>query len=247
MTRTHTPHQSERAGGQHLVRPRRVWGGLGLALLGAVVLGLGVSLTSWAWSVPGVVLLLAGGVLGAAGGGLYDVRSGSVSTELEDVRRGEVHEGVAPGEMVEDPQAQQKSHDLDRQREELIRRTHEAPRPPLAPMGAAVALLVAVFLLVAQWELYPIGKLPQTNANWSLGFAVLAGLAALRLLGAQRGRHPLAALLVVASGAGLLLRAFLASHETGSTTAAEATCGVLLVLSGLAAATSPDRESSPVE
>ena len=235
MTDTRT-HDS-----RHLVRPRQVWSGLALALLGAALIGLGVALGSWPWAIVGIVVLLGGAGLGLRGGVLYDVHRQHPGQEVEQVAHGDVHAGVAPGEMVHDPQVRRTSRTLDQQREALIRQTHEAPRPPMAQLGAIVVLLVSVFLLVAQWDVYPPGKTPQTNALWSLGFAILAGLAALRILVGQPGRHLPAALLILLSGVGLLLRAFLADHVIDATAIAEGVSGALVLLGGLAALLSPDR------
>jgi hypothetical protein len=130
---------------------------------------------------------------------------------------------------------------LDERRRALIRATHEAPRPPLAQLGAVVVLLAAVILLFAQWEIYPVGQTGQGNGLRALGAAVVAGLAAFRLLLGQPGRHRVACGLVLLAGAGLLLQAFLLDHVVGRTVVTEAACGVLVVLGGLTALVSPDR------
>ena len=224
----------------HRVHPRGVWGGLALALLGAALIGLGVALESWPWAIVGIVVLLAGAGLGLRGGVLYDVHRQHPGQEVEQVVHGDAHRGVAPGEMVHDPRVQRTSREMDEQREALIRRSQEAPRPPMAQLGAIVVLLVCVFLLVAQWEVYPPGKTPQTNALWSLGFAILAGLAAMRILLGQPGRHLAAALLILLCGVGLVLRAFLADHVIDATAIDEGVSGALVLLGGVAALVSPD-------
>ena len=231
-TKTHDPRR--------LVRPREVWTGLALSLLGAALIGLGVSLTSWAWSIAGVVVLLGGAAVGIRGGGLYDVHSGSAGTEIEQVLHNEEHEGVAPGDTVDDGQVRRTSRELDERREALLRSSHEAPRPPLAQLGAIVILLVSVFLLFAQWEIYPLGQTGQDNGLRALGAAVLGGLAALRILLGQPGRHAAACGLALVAGAGLLLQAFLLDHEVSRTVVVEATCGVLVVLAAVMALVSPD-------
>ena len=224
MTET-TKHRSD-----HLVRPRRVWGGLGLALIGAALIGLGVSLTSWPWAVAGIVVLLAGAALGVRGGGLYDVHTGSPGVELQQVIHGEAHEGVAPGDTIHDPQARRTSRELDERRRELVRESHDAPRPPLANLGAILVLTVAVFLLVAQWGLYPPGDTPQTNGLWSLGFAIVSAAAGLRIMLGQPGRHLPSVALLLVSGVGLLLRAFLADHAIAGTAIAEGVSGALVLV-----------------
>lgn len=221
------------------VHPRTVWVGLALALAGAAVLGLGVAVESWWWAVAGAVLLAVGAGTGIRGGGLYDVHSGSPGQELEQVVEGETHQGVAPGDTVRDERARATSRDLDQRREALIAASHEAPRPPLAQLGAILVLLVAVFLLVAQWKVYPLGAQSQTNGLWSLGSAIVAGLAGLRIVVGQPGRHLPSALLIVLAGGGLVPRASLATHETAATAITEGVCGVLLLLGGAIALASP--------
>ena len=135
--------------------------------------------------------------------------------------------------------AQRRTAELDVRRRELLRQSHESPRPPLAELGAVIVLTVAVFLLAAQWGLYPTGQEPQTNGLWSLGFAIVTAAAALRILLGQPGRHPAAVVLLLGSGVGLLLRATLAGHALAATAIAEGVCGALVLVGGLMALTSP--------
>ncbi|MFC4787238.1 hypothetical protein ACT8ZV_22365 [Nocardioides sp. MAHUQ-72] len=141
--------------------------------------------------------------------------------------------------MIDDPQVRRTSRRVDRRREALIRRTHRAPRPPLAALGALVALVVAAFLLVAQWEIYPTGSEAQTNGLWALGFAIATAGGALRILVGQPGRHLASVVALLGSGVGLLLRALLAGHEVGATAISEEVCGGVLVACGLVALASP--------
>jgi hypothetical protein len=85
----------------HLVRPRWVWGGLFVALLGGCVLGLGIALLSWSESIAGTVLLLVGGAASTWGGVMYDARTQlAVGQELHQLLGGDVHEGIGPGDMM---------------------------------------------------------------------------------------------------------------------------------------------------
>ena len=56
----------------------------------------------------------------------------------------------------------------------------------------------------------------------------------------QPGRHALSTGLALLGGLWLLLQAFLFGHTSGHVVAFEAACGVLIVLSAVAALASPD-------
>ena len=85
----------------HLVRPRWVWGGLILALLGACLLGWGIAVLSWTGSIAGTVMLVVGGAASVGGGVLYDARTHlAVGEEMRQLRDGDVHEGIGPGDMM---------------------------------------------------------------------------------------------------------------------------------------------------
>ena len=144
-----------------------------------------------------------------------------------------------PAHLIDDPDAQRHSRELDARRRELLRRSHGAPRPPLADLGAILVLVVAVFLLAAQWGLYPPGHTPQVHGLWSLGFAVVSAAAALRVLLGQPGRHLPSVTLLLACGVGLLLLAFLSDHVIVGTAIAEGGCGALVLVGGILALASP--------
>jgi drug/metabolite transporter (DMT)-like permease len=83
------------------VRPRWVWGGLIVALLGVCLLGWGIAVPSWTESVAGAVVLLVGGAASVGGGVLYDARTHlAVGEEMRQLRDGDVHEGIRPGDML---------------------------------------------------------------------------------------------------------------------------------------------------
>jgi hypothetical protein len=82
----------------HTVRPRRTWIALIVMVAGLVLIGAGVIATSWAWAVPGLVLLVIGGAAALYGGFFYDVQGGaSASAQLRDVKEGNVHEFPGAG------------------------------------------------------------------------------------------------------------------------------------------------------
>ena len=73
----------------HTVRPRWIWVSLAVMVVGLVLIGVAILAESWAWAVPGLVVLALGGVVGLYGGFFYDVQGGaSPSTQLKDVREG---------------------------------------------------------------------------------------------------------------------------------------------------------------
>lgn len=206
----------------HTVRPR--WLGLVLAVLGAALLRLGIR-----------------------HGERHDAPSPArdatdrVGARRLDPRRttAEGHESRVPARMIDDPEVRQRSRELDRRRRALEQASHDAPRGPLAPLGASVLVLVAVFLLFAQWEIYPLGRTSQDNALRSLGVGVVSGLAGLRILVGRPARHRVAALLALLAGGALLFSAFVFPHEIHATRIDEGVSGVLVVLAATVALVSP--------
>ncbi len=135
-------------------------------------------------------MLGLGIVVAARGGLMNDFHAhASVRTELRNVVEGNVRPGLPPGTRFSTPEIRRKSRELDQQREVLERRLDGGasavaggrPRP-------ARCCLIALFLLVAQWKLYPAELPGQINANRSVGCSILMGLAGLRMLTAQPGR-----------------------------------------------------------
>ena len=214
---------------KHLVRPRWVWGGTFLLVTGTVVIGVGVDLTNWPWSIIGMVLLALGAVVAARGGLMNDFHThGSARTEMRNVVEGNVRPGLAPGTDLSTPESREKSRELDHRREALEQAAVEAPRPAMVRPAAGILLLIALLLLVSQWELYPIGIPGQTNANRSLGCAIVLGLAGLRILTSQPDqRVRVSSALAALAGLSLILNGLLARHDRLSTAVAEGCCGAL--------------------
>ncbi len=201
----------------HPVHPRQVWGGLLIALLGLTVLGIGAS-TGPRWlGIVGAVALVAGAGLAMVGGLRYDTRSGAVSGELRDLEEGEVHAGRSPSQRLHDDTAEATAARDDERRRSMISAREETGRPPLAPIGAGLLVLVSVCVLVGQWTIYPIGQTGQDNALRDLAFGIVAGLAGMRILVAHPGRHLVAAGAGLLAGLGLLLVAVLADHTVTRT------------------------------
>lgn len=221
-------------GGDRRVRPRGVWAGTAVAVVGAVVLGVAVGITSWVVAGAGLVLLLAGTVVGYANGGLYDVHTRSETrTEIEQVIHDETRRGVAPGDEIESAEVHRRAREVDSDVRRRLEEAHRAPRPPMAGLGAAMLLLVAVFLVAAQWGLYPQGVEPQESATRSLGVAVVVACCALRVL-VVPGRHRVTAGVTLAAGGVLLVSGLMLGPGSAAVVGAEVGSGVLVVLAGLA-------------
>ena len=84
----------------HTVRPRWTWIALVVMLLGLVLVGAGIIAASWAWAVPGLVLLVVGGAAAIYGGFFYDVQGGaSLSKQMDGVKENDEFEFPGAGTM----------------------------------------------------------------------------------------------------------------------------------------------------
>lgn len=90
--------QQKQGGNTHTVRPRWTWVGLLVMLVGLVLVGIGISLTTWGWAIPGLVLFAVGGGVAVYGGLIYDVRGGSsAQVQLQEVVQGGEYEFPGAG------------------------------------------------------------------------------------------------------------------------------------------------------
>jgi hypothetical protein len=90
--------QWKQAGRTHTVRPRWTWIGLLVMLVGLVLVAIGISLTSWAWAIPGLVLFAVGAGVGLYGGLMYDVQGGSSARiQMREAVEGREHEFPGAG------------------------------------------------------------------------------------------------------------------------------------------------------
>jgi hypothetical protein len=81
----------------HTVRPRWTWIALLVMVSGLVLIAVGVIVQSWAWVVPGVVVLAIGGGAALYGGFFYDVQGGPAGSQLRDVVEGEEYDFPGAG------------------------------------------------------------------------------------------------------------------------------------------------------
>ena len=216
----------------HTVRPRWTWGGLLALLLGVVLVGVGMMLGSLVVILIGLVLLAVGGVAALRGGLQYDVRTvGNVGAEITEVTEGNVHEAPGPSTRLHDPQADHTSAELEEQRKRILDDAMRAERPSLRPVGAVLVLTVCVWLLVAQWSVYPTTFVGQNNALRDLGVGIVLALAALRL--GLVGRSPRVSAVVALGGVALVLFGLVMPHDSVGIAVSEIICGVLVLVSAL--------------
>ena len=225
--------RSGRRGPERTVRPRAVWAGMILAIAGAGMACMGGVRLSWAWSVAGALLLVIGAGVAWRAGILRDTHSGDPRTELDQVARGGVRQGTSPGETLSSDAARRTSRAMDRRRLLLERAAHTAPRPGLVRPAAGLLLLAAVFLLVSQWELYPLELPGQTNAGRALGCAIVIGACGMHVLeSGPRRPHRVAGASSAVAGLLLLLNGVLADHDARAVAAVETVVGLLICLAG---------------
>lgn len=226
------------ATGRPVVRPRRVWSGLALALIGFALACVGLMLRSEPLSVGGVVILVLGACLGWAGGVMHDATTGfTPRQELRAVRDGTARAGVIPGAQANTPAARDEAERVSR----TTHRLQKAARTPndlrWAPVAGWTLLLVAAVLMVSQWELVPHTTTGRVNSFRDTAAAILISLSGLRLA-LTRGRHLMAVAVAGTAGAGLVLTGVLAAHDHATVSALEATAGVVVVLAAVIGATS---------
>jgi hypothetical protein len=217
-----------------VVRPRTVWGGLGLGLLGAALIGLGIVLGSAPVAVGGCVALAAGAALAYRGGLASETRG---RPSIEEAVKGDTHHGRRPSSRIEDEELQRKAAARSRRTDRILAKTHGGSPPPLAPLGAALLVATAALLIFAVMSLYPRDALTPTRVDGAIGTVLM--LAAFRILTAR------SAALVSASLAmfvGLVLMV-LAAVTSDSTTVqnVRVLTGVLAATGSLTCLVSPAR------
>ena len=134
-----------------IVRPRRVWAGVTAALVGATVLGLGI--TDWMIvpTVTGSAILAAGMVTAVAGGVLYDTHGARpVRAELRGPSRLTVHDGTVPGEMSATCHSGPRPVATSRTTSRVLADRATSARPAYTRAAAALLLAAAVFVLCSQ-------------------------------------------------------------------------------------------------
>jgi hypothetical protein len=194
------------------VRPRWVWGGPLLALIGAATLGLGVALLSWTFSALGAGLLLLGAAASLRGGVLHDaVPNLAVRRELRQVLEGDVHQGIVPGETVPAPATRRDAIATNRS----TRAVQDSAKHPndvhWAPVAGWVLLLTTV-LTVSQWELVAPTATGRDNSFRDTALSIALGLGGMRTA-LSPGRHLITTSITGLAGTALILAGLLADHD----------------------------------
>lgn len=219
----------------HLVRPRWVWGGLLVALIGGGLLGLGIALLSWTLSVIGTVLLLGGATASLRGGAMYDAVPGmDIGKELRQVREGDIHQGVAAGDTVTGSRASKDAIRSNQTTHELEAAARHPAPVHWAPVAGGLLLLVAAVLMMSQWELVAPSTTGRGNSFRDTGLAIVLGLAGLRLVVAP-GRHAISVGITLLAGLGLVVGGLVADHDHVGLAILEFISGCIAILCSLTA------------
>lgn len=218
---------------RHRVHPRAVWAGLAGALVGAAVIGLGISMTSWAIAIGGVLLLLGGATAAVRGGVVYDSHNTvGIEEELRLAEEGGTHPGVDPSARIHRPRAERNALEASARARTAIAKGHRHPRPAGAEVGGAMLITAAAVVLVALWVAYPDTPTGRDNGARDMGLTSLAAVMGLALVLGHAQRA--AAAVAAAAGVAVLALAAFADHAHGGIAWLEAACGLwVLVAAGL--------------
>jgi hypothetical protein len=214
-----------------------------LALVGVATLGWGVAVVSWTPSLIGTGLLLVGAAISLRGGILSDAVPGlAIRRELGQVIGGEVHHGVAPGDMLTSPAVRRDA--IATNRSTRARETAAGRRADVrwAPVAGWLLLLVATVLTVSQWELVAPTVTGRVNGVRDTAIAIVLGLGGMRVA-LSPGRHLVASGTCGVAGTALALVGLMAEHDHQGLAVVQVSSGCLAVLCALTAAMSPARDA----
>ena len=225
-----TAHDVTESHEDHRIHSRFVWAGVAGALVGMVLVGLGMVLgPAWlAWL--GVALLLAGALVAWRSGILYDVHSsGSLAHEKAALAAGGTVPGHAPGDLEHDEAASRHAEVVSEESRVALARSTGAPMPPLAPAVSLMLLVLGVWTYVGQFVLhYTMTIHGQNTALRDTGLAAAIILTALFLR--HVGPSRIASSLALAWGGLLVLAGVVAPHASSQSAVNEIVTGCLVAL-----------------
>lgn len=169
---------------RRVVRPPRVWMGIGTALVGMIVIGVAL-MTPAEWiAFVGVVIVIAGGVFAWWNGVLADAHGGGMASTADEELPDDAHVGTLPGDRLHDERAV-----TDAARTEAAVASAEgSPRvpPPVSRFerGRAAALVLAIggawlVLTLPSFALEPENHDPGLRQG---AVAIVVALAAVRMV-----------------------------------------------------------------
>jgi hypothetical protein len=200
---------------RHRVRPRLVWTGLGLMLLGATVAGTGVALLgssalAWWLLVGGSVIGLGGCAVALRAGLLYDITSAEgPGRVVDEVRADVVRPGPDPEDRTAPPHVAEHAAGTQQLAEAV--QAQSSPRPQdrsLRKLGGWCSVAAGIVLLCTQGALSDASR----GASWrvaGLGIVlVLTGLVLSNLV------SRVAAVVAIAAGALVLVMGLVGDEST---------------------------------
>jgi hypothetical protein len=211
------------------VRPRVVWAGVALVLVGMAGLALGMTLLGPAAGVLGGMSCLVGLVVAWRGGLLHDMRRRDAARqELVATRQGIVEEGVSSRDEDGGPRARRHAEELARDKQARLARASHQAAAPILPASTLVLLILGAWLLLGVFVLgYPYTVAGQNSELRALGFAIVLMLATLWLR--HVGPSLPAALLCLGVGILVLLGGLFLPHTSARVAGNEIVVGTLVI------------------
>ncbi|MGJ9422965.1 hypothetical protein [Aeromicrobium sp. CF3.5] len=169
---------------RRVVRPPRVWMGVGAALVGMIVIGVALVTPAQWIAFVGAVIVIAGGMFAWWNGVLADAHGGGMASTAEEELPEDAHVGTLPGDRLHDERA---VSDAARA-EAAVASVEGEPRlsPPLSRFerGRAAALVLAV---CAAWLVLTLPTFALEPENHDPGLrqaaaAIVVALAAIRMV-----------------------------------------------------------------
>jgi hypothetical protein len=218
--------------GQRTVRPRFVWLGVVVVVVGGVLVAAGLIDSMKALWIAGLVVLAGGALLCLRGGIMYDAGAhATLGNQLEHAMKGEELSGVAPGAMVDVPE--ERAAEIERPSAvEPLEDPQLAAWVDVASPSGWVMLLAAFAVVGSEWTLMTDSLNGQNNGYIDTAAAIFLGLAGLRCL--SPGVHPVAGMIGALAGVGLLLQGVFASEQGIGLQFVRFGCGGIAVVAGLA-------------
>ncbi len=169
---------------RRVVRPPRVWIGIGSALVGMVVIGVAlVSSVPWIAFI-GAGIVIAGGTFAWWNGVLADAHGGGMAASAEEEIPDDAHVGTLPGDRLHDERAVTDAARAEAAAASVEGEARVAPRPTRFERGRAAAGLLAIG---AAWLVLTLPTFALEPENHDPGLrqgaaAIVVALAAVRMV-----------------------------------------------------------------